>query len=349
MKSLIGKEIFAVGKWNGLSFSDKDLQSIVNTFNELASVQKVPLKFGHNEEQPVTDGKPALGWVDKVYIKGKKLLADFSNMPDVVYDAVKAKLYRTVSIELLKNVQFKGKTFPWVLDAVALLGADQPAVNTLEDLNALMARCEFVAGGSEAFSENTGTFNFTVTEEETTMDEKQVQDAIAKALQPLSDKVTALEADKVALSRENEQLKADAAKADADAKAEGARTKREEFTKLLDDAVKAEQILPRQREAFAKMLNLDNDEAVIGLDRESVLTVIGVDPKKYDGQHGFERKKGSDMKDHSDKAPDEQLVALAKQYQAEKGENDFQVAFTRVAEANPELHKEYINMTGGGE
>ena len=58
-------------------------------------------------------------------------------LPTVVFNAVKNGLYRNVSIELLKGIERNGNSFPWVLDAVALLGADTPAVRGLKDLQAL--------------------------------------------------------------------------------------------------------------------------------------------------------------------------------------------------------------------
>lgn len=94
----------------------------------------MPLKLGHNGDQPLTDGQPALGWVSRVYRDGRKLLADFIDMPTSIYEMVKAGLYKFVSVELAKNVLAGTREIPWVLDAVALLGADQPAVGTLKDL-----------------------------------------------------------------------------------------------------------------------------------------------------------------------------------------------------------------------
>ena len=137
---LKGAEIFSVGTWNGLEFTTEDLQAIAASFTELALAGRVPLKFGHNDEQPVTDGQPALGWVERVWTEGGKLLADFANMPTVVFDAIKAQLYKFVSVELWQDAERDGSSYPWVLSAVALLGADEPAVGNLKDLAALTMR-----------------------------------------------------------------------------------------------------------------------------------------------------------------------------------------------------------------
>jgi hypothetical protein len=134
---LLGAEIFSTGTHNSLDFSDSDLDAIVTAFDTLGSAARVPLKFGHNDVQPLTDGQPALGWVQRVWKDGSKLLADFVDVPTVVFDAIKKGLYKNVSVELLQNFNRNGTSFPWVLDAVALLGADKPAVRDLKDLQAL--------------------------------------------------------------------------------------------------------------------------------------------------------------------------------------------------------------------
>ena len=134
------REIFAVGKWNGMEFKEEDLNAIAAAFNTLKKVHRVPLKIGHNEGQPMTDGQMALGWVSEVWVSGEKLLAKFTNMPEVVYQAVNKGLYRNLSIELDFGVTYKGNYFSAVLSGVALLGADIPAVNTLADLTAFLTR-----------------------------------------------------------------------------------------------------------------------------------------------------------------------------------------------------------------
>lgn len=135
-------EIFAVGRWNGMEFTAEDLMDFANSFHNLKEVHKVPLKMGHNGEQPFTDGQPALGWVDDMWFSKDigKLVAKFIDMPKIVYDAMKAKLYKHVSIEADFGVEHNGNFYNNVLSGVALLGADIPAVNTLQDLQAFMSK-----------------------------------------------------------------------------------------------------------------------------------------------------------------------------------------------------------------
>ncbi len=126
---------------NGITFSNADLQGIADAHNALGLDGKVPLKLGHNDEQPLTDGKPALGWARNLRVMGDKLVGDLTDLPKVIYEAFKSGHYKNVSVEILRNVQAGTRIIPWVLDAVALLGADQPAFGNLKDLQSLtMAR-----------------------------------------------------------------------------------------------------------------------------------------------------------------------------------------------------------------
>ena len=127
---LSGIEIFGAGKHNGDDYSEADLDEMVRAFGELDF--KPPLKAGHSKDTP---GMPALGWVENVRRSGSKLVADFANLPKLVYDAIKDKRYNTVSAEVYWNLERGGKAFKRALKAVALLGAEIPAVANLRPLH----------------------------------------------------------------------------------------------------------------------------------------------------------------------------------------------------------------------
>ena len=136
MPDLKAVEIFGEGTWNGNKITESVLKDLVAGFEATKSFLKPVLKLGHNDEQSLLkqDGLPAAGWVENVYISGKKLLADFVDIPEKVYELIKKKAYRKVSVEIFCGYTFDGKTFPNLLGAVALLGADTPAVITLSDI-----------------------------------------------------------------------------------------------------------------------------------------------------------------------------------------------------------------------
>lgn len=305
MKTLKGIEVFAVGKWNGMTFQAHDLAAMVEAFNALKDVHKVPLKLGHNSEQPVTDGKPALGWVTALYVKAEKLVADFSDVPAIVAKAIDKKLYRRVSLELSIDVRYKGNLIPFVVDAVALLGADLPAVNTLADLDAYLSRdaAEFSVTRRAAFSAVAGSL------QERNMDEKEVQSLVEAKLAPIKAdfaKVTGerdtLQNENTALKQQVEQFKA----AEAKTKIESKRTRVKD---VLEGLTASGHMLPAQREAFTKMLGVDDDKRVLDIDVDGLIASFGAkesvgangkasfakagagdtDPPENDGEMTFEK------------------------------------------------------------
>jgi hypothetical protein len=136
MATIKGVEIFQEGTWNGHTITSETLTDIVNAFGKTSAVVKPVLKLGHNDQQKLLakDGMPAAGWVSDVYIQGKKLLADFVDIPKKIAELIKAKAYRKVSVEIFSGVKLGGEKFPNLLGAVALLGADTPAVLSLADI-----------------------------------------------------------------------------------------------------------------------------------------------------------------------------------------------------------------------
>lgn len=134
-----GVEIFSVGKWNGDEYTEAHLAEMVESFNKTNSTLKPPLKLGHSDKQGLLqkDGYPAAGWVTNLYVQGSKLLADFSDIPDKIYNLIKTKAYRKVSSEIFWNIDYNGTKYGRMLAGVALLGAELPAVNNLSDMLAL--------------------------------------------------------------------------------------------------------------------------------------------------------------------------------------------------------------------
>lgn len=132
-------EVMSVGTHNRVPFTMKDLEDMVNTFRETKGALKPFLKLGHNKAQERTDGKPAIGLIENLRKVGSKLVADFSNVPKKLGQLIKAKSFSRVSIEAFLNFKLGDKIFPRALRAIAILGADTPAVRNLEDIVALFS------------------------------------------------------------------------------------------------------------------------------------------------------------------------------------------------------------------
>lgn len=133
-----GVEIFAAGTHNKIEFTDQDLEDMVTAFKELDF--RPALKIGHTKDKP---GAPSFGWVTNLRKVGSKLLADFESMHDSVVEAVRKGLYDRVSSEIYFNLQRGKKLWRRALKAVALLGADVPAVANLVPLHKMEFADEF--------------------------------------------------------------------------------------------------------------------------------------------------------------------------------------------------------------
>jgi hypothetical protein len=143
-------EVFATGKWNGREITSEDLDHIVDAYASTKETIRPFLKLGHSEEQPllVKEGLPSAGWIENVRRSGSKIIADFVDIPKSIYSLIKRKAYRKVSSEIYRNVELDGKTYPRLLGAVALLGAELPAVLSLADI---MGRYKHAGGENFAF------------------------------------------------------------------------------------------------------------------------------------------------------------------------------------------------------
>lgn len=344
MPELKDREIFSAGTWNGLDFDKNDLEEIAENYDKLSDEHKVPLKFGHNKDQKVTDGQPAIGWVSRVYVNGTKLFADFSDVPKVVFNAIKNKLYRTVSIELLFGVKKDGTRFNHILDAVALLGADKPAVSNLADLDALLAtRANFDGGRRLVFETIAGSVKTLDDEEEDDMpiSEEKFNKLVA-SVDELGTKIDEKDKEIDELKKENDSLKAKNQKFTEDKESEKVKTARDDVNQVLDAAVKQKTLTPAGREAFEKQFGVDDDEQVVKIDLDNVKAMFSVKKINDDKENALDKDKDDENLDN----PEEELFSLVNKNMAETGEEKFEVAFMRVAKANPKLHKAYLDLNG---
>lgn len=157
--NLTGVEILRVGIWNNVPLAREDLAGMVDAFNETGEALPVDVRLGHSARQAFAravfgamggntaddaaadeGGWPALGWVTALRLDGDRLVADLSDVPPRVADWIKSKRYRTRSIGLKFNVHVKfnkrvgEKVYRWMVDHLALLGGDTPAVSGLQDI-----------------------------------------------------------------------------------------------------------------------------------------------------------------------------------------------------------------------
>ena len=137
MAIITGVEIFSAGTHLPevpgfpIQLLREDLATIALNWARNREKLRPPLKLGHQDYE---EGQPALGVAANLRVDGDKLLCDFVDVPDVVYAAISAGLYRQVSVELRFD-----PLAGWMLTGVALLGADLPAVRDLKDLQSYLS------------------------------------------------------------------------------------------------------------------------------------------------------------------------------------------------------------------
>jgi hypothetical protein len=127
----VGTWAASTGEWEAtrLQFEDAVRAS------QDRSVRPARIYLGHNEERIAagTDTTPAVGWPANLALDDDTLYADLW-VPPLLADTAHVH-FPGRSIEARTNVTAQsGQTYSMVIDGVALLGRDMPAVDTLPDL-----------------------------------------------------------------------------------------------------------------------------------------------------------------------------------------------------------------------
>jgi hypothetical protein len=346
---LANVHIFNVGEWNGKKYSTADLDEIVSAFAEVG--YRPPVKIGHSDD----DSAPAYGWIRSVKRIGDGLFADFMDLPESVFTAIKDRRYDIVSSEIWTNLKRGGKTFSKALKAVSLLGSAIPGVNLkpLRDCftmqtDAVAITYKFKSGDLEMPQPNTiKPEDFTIT----TLESAQtvVADLIAK-FNALA--ATHTETDKTELAKMQAQLDAD--------KLEIARLSAENQARDIDAAVSKIRI-PAYRGFFKELYSVAMAPALAatvvkfsadGKDPvdTSIRKLIDLMADKMnadavalfsqvpDLQNDLIDDGGKDGETAGDK-----VARLAAKYSAEHPEVDYMSAIEAVLNADKELKTAYLS------
>lgn len=216
------------------TFTAGDLDAIARAYDP--DRRDAPLVFGH----PKSDAAPAFGWAQRLKSEGGKLFATFAHVPGEVKELVAKKHYRHVSMSLMPDRV--------TLRHVALLGAAQPAIDGLRavELNgggdaitvdfAEPASAARDGGGPRSGSEAATAFAASDSESRTGRvgerhlnqgDDFMTPEELQRQIGQLQAELAALKTENAALKKKadvhkEEKDKADAAKTEAEQKAEKA-------------------------------------------------------------------------------------------------------------------------------
>jgi hypothetical protein len=365
-------EIFSVGQWNKDTFTVEDLDHMVNAFHTLGHSGKLPLKLGHegpdgrvvvgerDKKGQLTDpmSQFAMGWVLDIKREGNLLLADVE-VPEKVYKLLEDKYLKFVSVELFSEVRASRTVFPWVLDAVALLGADPPAVGILTDIQTLtMSAREVLPHSSfKAFSRaDVRPINSGV--KKSMSDENITLETLSKQMLQLTQNVAALQQENTALKTQaaaNAVVTQNFTTLKAQVAAEKVNTQRTSIKNRFERAIKDGDILPVVRDRFFKAFKIDTcDETLMGLDLENDIEAhIKQNPNPNKKKENV--KRGFSVTSPSDDVPEDmegdiamnalvqaQLKIMGKQ--SNFTTQDFIAATAAAMQANPEVAKRYQNQ-----
>lgn len=331
-------EVMSVGTWNDIKFNLSDLKEMASNFQKLKGVIKPPIKLGHTKGHTTDEtGAPAYGWIESLKVVGNKLLAYADNIPKLLLNAIKAKSYRRVSSEIYFDYEYNGKKYGKVFSALALLGAEAPAVKDLEDLQAYLTQ-----------NTENGTFGKVMAfsaPSEFKIDEDKGEDMESKEFQAklddITNKLAKLTEANTTLAAENEKLKSDKDKMKKQAFEDLKTKNKDSLQAFCDEQVEAGKMLPAQRDALIKDDTLcfsEKGEVTITLEQFKGFVTLAekvLDKKQRAKEDGGDGETFHDVQTEVD--------AKVTKFMADKNEKDYTVAMEAVLDADKDLAKRYSN------
>jgi hypothetical protein len=317
-------EIFETGNHKGDEYTEKDLDDMVQCFQETKGRLKPYVKLGHNPGQILLqqDGMPAAGWITDLKRNGSKLLANFSSVPKKIKDLIDKKAYGRFSSEIFWNGKIDNKDYRRGIRAVALLGGDTPAVQTLNDFINLYTdnkvECEIV----KIYDEEADMAENEKFLETLNIQLKEYSDKLAEAAKKevaFSLKITDLEG----------QIKELKTKIDAEEKAKAklaAEAKENEVKMFIDSAIKDLKIAPAQKDKFFSLAMKDFD---------NVKDLVKDMPKITDSKINSENVESKSDKQYSEMTAQEKedhIDEQIKEYIAENKDVTYRDAYSVIKE-----------------
>jgi len=276
IKKLRNVEIMETGNWKGHPYTEKDLDEAVTNFNN--GVLEPYVNIDHNDKLTDTMRRQlnvmSMGFVSGLKRTGKKLFADFKQVPRLIAELIQAGALKKRSVEWWRQYKHaNGKVLKNVLEAVTFHGANGvPAVNTLADIVKIY-KAEFNKPDGEGEKiridfQNDDEEDLQVGEikiDQAKYDELMANQRTEKDNEALSKmKADKVESDKKAEESEAAKLKAEKEAADAkkELKDKEATELKAEANGFIDKIIKDKKLLPKYKDMkITEYIRLKKDDA----------------------------------------------------------------------------------------
>jgi len=346
---LDGQEVFSTGRWtpqNGkpVDYFVNDLQELAKAGNSIAETYSIAIK-DPELEKIFKDGAPALGWLRNFRVVGEKLITDLKSVPRKIAQLIQAGAYRKKSLEIVPNYkdEVSHTTYKRAPVGLALLGAEQPAVGSINDLFKLYEKCAFP--GAQIFTKvadgqiqdfNKGGDTMTPEEIQKLQDEcKAAKEESAK----LKEKLAKADDKAAEQDKKIEEGKAKHAKAETDlalldkmqAELETLKTENVEFKKINEQSATkereqfyaklAEKFSPQERAALmANEIDIAKHPEVVKFKKADGTELTGVDAYRADiekraealSKHALLQKFGKENEDSANLDRDDEKAQIEK-------------------------------------
>lgn len=337
-------EVMSTGVWNGDKFTVEDLNNIKSNFYDLKDLVKPFIKLGHNMKQE-KDGSPAMGWVKELKVVGEKLTATLTQVPDIVYKAIRSGRYKRLSAEVYFNFKDKaGNIRRKVLRALALLGADVPAVDNLADLDAFLTQ-SILAGQFEdvkSYSWDVENEKELITIESFVNPEKDKEKKMGKEdeAKEYKDKAVQEEQKRKEAEKEAREYKEKLEAKEKEEKEKVKKASEEEFTAFTEKMVKDGKLTPALRDQLVKDFSFEEEKGFFVISFEAFKKFVSEQEKfiefKELGSH-----EGENLDQITNKETVQETVDRKTKKYALDNKLSYGDALTAVLEQNPKLADKY--------
>lgn len=282
--------VFTAGSYPQGNIDEAFLKEVAKNYDP-KNFHEAPVWIGHPDDQEGSSEPEALGWIDSVIAIGGKLYVSFSAVSDKLKQLIDSQTFKRVSVELVKYKTDDGLDVPY-LYAIGL--TNRPAVKGLEP----------ITFGTHKFNTDFAVKYFYNDKLNNPNMNMYIQ-KIAKKLgidvtkfttdETLTDEITRVsdekpETKKAEPESENTETETNSPEVDQLSK-EVAMLKEERVAALVDNAINAKKILPKDKASWVSLAKGNYTAA------KATLESLSVRPELADKQVAGAGAEGADLED----------------------------------------------------